>query len=100
MKDKIKNICPETLEAHGVIQRAKDGKTHICPNCGNGTGKTGDGIVFQDKGGVWLAKCFKCGKGFDNFDLLAFHYGLDIRADFIEICKRAAADCIFKFFKC
>jgi len=92
----IKNIPPADLAAHGVIVPAKTSangeKTYICPICNNGSGKSGDGIAFKDKGGAWLAKCFKCGRGFDNISLFALHYGLDTRADFTEILKRAAAD--------
>ena len=96
LKFKIKNLSPEELELRGVINpdktNANNRKTYICPICGNGTGKGGDGIAFKYEGGAWLAKCFKCGKGFDNFILLALHYGLDARADFVEICRRAVAD--------
>ena len=96
VKTQIKNIPPEELAARGVIVPARtkaNGKlTYICPECGNGEGDSGDGIAFEYKDGAWLAKCFKCGKGFDNFILLALHYHLDPRADFPEICRRAAAD--------
>lgn len=96
LKEQIKNIPPADLEAQGVITSARtkaNGElTYICPLCGNGAGDSGDGIAFQFKGGAWLAKCFKCGEGFDNFKLLALHYNLDPRADFKEICKRAADD--------
>ena len=92
----LKAIPPTELAARGVIQPARkkaNGEiTGICPNCDNGTSKTGDGVAFTMKDGAWLAKCFKCGKGFDNFILIALHYGLDPRADFVEVCRRAAAD--------
>ena len=59
--DAIKQITPERLEAAGVIALANDGKSYVCPACGNGTGETGDGIVPSIEKGIWLYHCFKCG---------------------------------------
>ena len=92
----LKNIPPAELEARGVIvparTKANGNLTYICPNCGNGNGDSGDGIAFEYKDGAWLAKCFKCGEGYDNIKLLALHYGLNVQTDFVDICNRAAAD--------
>ena len=96
LKTQIKNIPPAELAARGVITPARTNangeKTYICPICGNGSGNSGDGIAFKNEDGAWLAKCFKCGHGFDNISLLAAHYSLNTRADFGEILKRSAAD--------
>lgn len=96
LKAQIKNIPPNDLAALGVIvparTKANGNFTYICPNCGNGEGDSGDGIAFEYKDGAWLAKCFKCGEGYDNLKLLALHYGLNVQTDFKEICNRAAAD--------
>ena len=95
LKAQIKNIPPDDLAAPGVIvparTKANGNLTYICPNCGNGEGDSGDGIAFNYKGGAWLAKCFKCGAGFDNIKLLAVYFGLDSQKDFVEVCNRAAA---------
>ena len=92
----LKNIPPEELAAHGVIKPARTMAngypTFICPICGNGTGKSGDGLaVFETSKGFGY-KCFKCGKFFDNISLLAIYYGLDSRLDFVKVCNRAAAE--------
>ena len=47
---------------------------YVCPECNNGTGKDGDGIVKDKKTGKY--KCFKCGLGGDIFDLIGAAYGL------------------------
>lgn len=86
----IKAVSPETLSSHGVIEKAKYG--YICPNCGNGEGKSGTGIDPTYKGGVLLWHCFKCDASFDNIGLLAFHYHLSPQADFPEICRRAVEE--------
>ena len=92
----IKTLTPATLESHGVITAApktvKGENTYICPVCGNGSGKDGDGITAKDYGDHVGYKCFKCGRKFDNIDLLAEHYGLNSQLDFVEICKRACDD--------
>lgn len=94
LKSEILAIAPETLLTRGVITLAKDGKSYVCPFCGNGThGKTGDGVkpIFQD--GLWKWHCFSCDAKFDNLSILAQYYGLQTTgADFTEILKRAAAD--------
>ena len=98
LRAKIKSFAPEELESRGVIVPAKTSangkKTYICPNCGNGSGKSGDGIAFKFKDGAWFAKCFgECSEGFDNIKLLALHYGIENHgAGHFEILKRAAAD--------
>ena len=96
LKLQINNISPADLEARGVITAAKakvNGEnTYICPSCDNGTGDTGDGLAVKKYSWGYNLKCFKCGKSFDNIDLLSMHYGLNARADFVEVCKRAAAD--------
>ena len=87
----INSITPETLHAHNVITLANDEKSYVCPNCSNGTGKKGDGLTRgQSDDGAWLYHCFSCGASFNNIKLLAAHYGLNVEADFVEVCKRAA----------
>lgn len=97
LRAQIKNLSPADLAALGVIEPARTKAngilTYICPNCSNGSGKSGDGIAFEYKDGAWLAKCFKCGAGFDNIKLLALHYRIENHgAGHFEILKRAATD--------
>ena len=70
----------------------KKGKGIICPLCGNGSGKDGDGIRENPKsrirGGLI---CFKCGFSGDVFDLIqqeqgvTFHESLKIAAESLGI---------------
>ena len=88
----INSISPDTLHSHGVISLAKDGKSYVCPNCGNGTGKSGDGIIpGKSPEGAWLYHCFSCGAGFNNIKLLAAYYELDAANNFVEVCTRACS---------
>lgn len=96
LKDTVKFIEPESLELRGVITKAKTRAngypTFICPECGNGTGKTGDGLVVYKNSDGYAYHCNKSGCHFDNISLLGRHYGLDTRRDFQEILHRAADD--------
>lgn len=90
LKQRILNLTPDELAAHGVLKLANDEKSYVCPTCGNGTGDNGDGLVYYSDSNNY--HCFKCGTHFDNISLLAAYYGLDARTDFGEILKRAADD--------
>lgn len=50
-------------------------KGFICPSCGNGSGRDGDGIVRNPRTGLY--KCFKCDAGGDIIDLIGLAYNLD-----------------------
>ena len=65
LKEIIRNQEPNFLE------RDKLGKSYICPFCGNGGGKRGDGL--SRKGVVW--KCFSCGNGGDTYALYGIKHG-------------------------
>ena len=88
----INSIAPDVLQSRGVIALANDGKSFVCPNCGNGTGKSGDGMPPQLIDGAWLYNCFSCGTGYNNVKLLASHYELNAHTDFVEVCKRACTE--------
>ena len=89
----INSISPDVLQSRGVLSLAKDCKSYVCPTCGNGTGKSGDGIIpGKSAEGAWLYHCFSCGAGFNNIKLLASHYELDAANNFVDVCKRACAD--------
>ncbi len=57
----------------------------ICPSCGNGSGRDGDGIVRNPKTGKY--KCFKCGAGGDILDLIEITFGL---SDFNTVLNKGA----------
>ncbi len=92
----INHITPEALEAHNVITPAKtkaNGRsTYICPFCGNGTGKSGDGLAVKEYSWGYGFTCFKENKSYNNFDLLGVYYNLDKSREFVELCLRACAD--------
>ena len=74
----IKSQTPDAF-----LQKAKK-HGYICPQCGNGTGKDGDGIVLNKKTGKY--KCFKCGIGGDILDLIGATFGL---SDFNDQFQKA-----------
>jgi P4 family phage/plasmid primase-like protien len=93
----INFIPPETLEAHGVITPAKvkvnGHNTYICPECANGKGDKGDGLVVYQNPNGYKYKCYKCGEYFGNFQLLGKYFDFyTYGKDFVEICKRACRD--------
>ena len=92
-KSHVKQIPPEELLTRGIIQLANDGKSFACPTCNNGkTGHAGDGLTPSLIGGVYTWHCFACNSSFDNFGIIAAYYGLDVRADFHELCNRISQD--------
>lgn len=71
----IKMLAPAELERHGVIKPAKVAGTYICPYCGNGSGKDGDGLTVKEYGWGFNYHCFKEGKNYTAVDLIAAHCG-------------------------
>lgn len=79
-----RRIEPEKLEQAGIIERAKTRAngypTYICPVCGNGSGRTGDGLTVRlNNRGFWKFHCFgECGgKDYSVADILAAYCGVD-----------------------
>ena len=92
IREKVRALEPEQLEAHGMLQHSEDGNW-ICPECNNGTGEDGTGIEFTaTNDGTYTAHCFKCGKSFDIIGIIAAHYGLSPRADFKKVMEYAAEE--------
>ena len=89
LKNQIKEVDPETLSAHGIIQPARNGG-YVCPYCENGTGSDGTGIKPAELSNGYEYHCFKCDKSFDNIDLTANFFNLNPRNDFKEIIERGA----------
>lgn len=69
-----------SVEAYAAqfLERARDvcGKpSFVCPECGNGSGSDGDGILYDEAHDRY--HCFKCGRSLDIFDLAAAVNGWD-----------------------
>lgn len=87
-KEKIGKMPPEVLVAYHIVEPAK--KSGIVCECGNGLGEDGTGLVPFWHNGVLKYKCHKCGKVFDNFDLIANHFHLDVKRDFPKVLAEGA----------
>lgn len=61
-------------------------KGYICPKCGNGSGRDGDGITRDKRDGSHF-KCFKCGMYADVVALYGITYGIE---GFVRQVKGAA----------
>lgn len=69
-KDQINNKKPDYL------QKARR-TGYVCPSCGNGTGKNGDGIIVDPRStGHPHYKCYKCGLYADNLELISKRFDL------------------------
>ena len=92
--DEINAWSAEAVLSRINLPLARDGKSHVCPLCGNGTKGNprqghGSGIHprINSKGRVrW--KCHKCGKDFSNFDLIAATLGLYAESYTAETVRR------------
>lgn len=90
----INRLTPEQLESRDAIARARNGG-YLCPNpdCTNGTGKHGTGITPNPKVESHTSwHCFSCGKSFNNLQLLAWFYELDVRSNFAALVEKICAD--------
>ncbi|MBR6014415.1 MAG: toprim domain-containing protein [Selenomonadaceae bacterium] len=63
----IQNVAAEHL--HNLFPLDKHGKGIVCPICGNGSGKKGDGVTFVKN--THILKCFHCGFSGDVIKLVA-----------------------------
>jgi replicative DNA helicase len=82
------NLLPEELLAQRLgLASARDGKSFLCPDCGNGSGKTGDGIKQTKLKGKLVWHCYRCGGHWSNVDLVALVEGIS-PSDTAELAKR------------
>ncbi len=79
-------LSPIELEHHGILQQAKVKGTYICPICGNGNGKDGDGLTVKKYSWGYNYHCFKEGKNYTAVDLIKEVYGVD-EAGVVEVAK-------------
>jgi len=87
-KSMLVNVEPDFLEE--AKMKVNGHKTWICPNCGNGSGGTGDGITLNptSKGNLPHWKCFVCGLNADVIELYKICYDLhDYKSTFDEVYK-------------
>ncbi len=61
-------------QSPGFFLQVANKRGWVCPACGNGSGKDGDGIVKNPKSGRY--KCFRCGLGGDIIDLVSSAFEL------------------------
>lgn len=62
--------------------------TYICPLCGNGSGKDGDGMSIDPHGDGTQLKCFKCGFYGDIVDLYQQQNACDVGEAFTALYDR------------
>ena len=93
--EKLKKISPGNLESAGIIRRAKTFAggypTYICEECGNGSGKDGDGLTVTEYDWGFNYRCFKEGKNYTAVDLIAAHfcYDAETTAGLAETARKA-----------
>lgn len=100
LANRLKNIAPIELVAHGIIQPAPNYSDklprYICPFCGSGTHENQTSAFspkYMDGVYKWFCQsCMEKGNGKDNIHIFAEHFHLDSRRDFIEIINRAAKE--------
>lgn len=69
-------------------KRVSGKPSYICPLCGNGTGKDGDGMSIDPHGDGTQLKCFKCGFYGDIVDLYQQEHNCDVGAAFTALYDR------------
>ncbi|MBR0061334.1 MAG: toprim domain-containing protein, partial [Selenomonadaceae bacterium] len=76
------NSLPEAIIARRLgLSIARDGKSFLCPNCGNGSGKTGDGIKQTKLKGKLVWHCYRCDGHWSNADLVGVVEGVREQAE-------------------
>ena len=80
------------LHSHGVLQTARDGKSYVCPYCGNGTGENGTGVSFTTSGDAYIFHCLRCNSSGDNLHILAHHFNLSLQGDDFQEMLIQSAD--------
>lgn len=73
------NALDETAVAKAAgLERARDGKSYSCPQCGNGLkGGKGDGIRQKNFNGRLIWHCYSCGAHMSNVDVFMAARGVE-----------------------
>lgn len=88
-KEKFKHLDPRDLQFANLLTDSKANGFN-CPFCGNGTGDDGTGVKFELLNDGYKGYCFKCGRYFDVFDLIAEKYRFNVKTQFHEVLEKAA----------
>ena len=76
------NSLPEAVIVRRLgLSTARDGKSFVCPECGNGSGSTGDGIKQTKLKGKLVWHCYRCGGHWSNVDLIGVTEGIREQAE-------------------
>ena len=82
-KEEIKRRYAEYLHP------AKVKGTYVCPLCGNGTGRDGDGLtIWKGSTNPYTLKCFKCGASGDVIDFYQQEFSCDFNTAFTALCEQ------------
>lgn len=85
--DDVNLLSEETIAQRLGLTAARDGKSFLCPDCGNGSGNTGDGIKQSKLKGKLVWHCYRCGGHWSNVDLVALVEGISTN-DTAELGKK------------
>lgn len=86
--EEINSMTAEEILSRIHLPRANDGRSYICPSCGNGEGKDGNGIKPRNSNGRVRWKCHRCSTDFSNFNLAAATLGIDAEREPAEAARR------------
>ena len=87
-KDKFKRLDPRDLMFANLLDEGRN-SGFVCPFCGNGTGDDGTGVKVELLNDGYKGYCFKCGRSFDVFDLVAEKYRFNVRTQFLDVLEKA-----------
>lgn len=84
-RDEVKDrIHADPQPIYALMEKAKDGKSYVCPFCGQ-HGKGGDGIILNQDGKF---HCFGCNKNGDAIDIYQKIKGIaDFNTAFAEVAS-------------
>ena len=84
--DLVNSDSEENIAKKLGLSLANDQKSYVCPECGNGSGQTGDGIKQSTWNGRFVWHCYRCGGHWSNVDLIALVKGIGV-TDTKELAK-------------
>ena len=85
--DEVNSLHEVIIVRRLGLTLTRDGKSFLCPECGNGSGKTGDGIKQSKLKGKLVWHCYRCGGHWSNVDLVALVEGIS-PSDTAELARR------------
>ena len=74
--DEVNSLPEAVISRRLSLSTARDSKSFICPACGNGSGKTGDGIKQTKLKGKLVWHCYRCDGHWSNVDLIGVVEGI------------------------